>query len=135
MQGHLSCKQALAAAAFAVDKHISIVMGALLTLHADHAVFAIIEKRKGTLTTQRASGYGLMLSRPALNIVRCHIVDLATFIAHEVQDGEEVHNCVVHTPNESIQAEEDPIPDTTVMFVDGSSIIHQEKGLGTQGQR
>ena len=69
-----------------------------------------------------------MLSRPALIIVRCHIVKPATFLAHDVQEGQEVHDCTVHTPDESFQAEEDPIPVNKILFVDGSSVIDQDTG-------
>ncbi|KAJ1198052.1 hypothetical protein NDU88_001896 [Pleurodeles waltl] len=62
MQGHFACEQVLAAEAFAIDKSTFNVMGALLTLCAEHSVFAVIQKSKSTLITQRVPGYKRMLS-------------------------------------------------------------------------
>lgn len=39
MKGHYPCEQALAAAAFAVEKSTPLVMGCPLTLYTEHAVF------------------------------------------------------------------------------------------------
>ena len=82
---------------------------------------------------QQVSWYELMLSRCALNILRCHIMIPATFIARKVQERQEVHDCTVHPPDKSARAEEDPIPNSRVMFVDSSSVIDQEQGLGIPG--
>ena len=74
MQGHFPCEQALAAAVFSVDKSTSIVMGSPLTLYGENTEIAVIQKSRSTLTIQRVSGYALILSRPALKVVRCHVV-------------------------------------------------------------
>ncbi|KAJ1211263.1 hypothetical protein NDU88_006624 [Pleurodeles waltl] len=97
MERHFPCEEALAAVDFAVDKSTAIVMGASLTLYAEHSVFAVIQQSKSTLTTQWISGYKLMLSRPSLKIVRCHVVDPATFLACKVQEGEEINDCAKYT--------------------------------------
>ena len=57
----------------------------------------------------------------------------ATFLAHKVQEGQEVHDCTIHPPDESARAEEDPIPNSKIMFVDGSSVIDQETGVRHTG--
>ncbi|KAJ1107722.1 hypothetical protein NDU88_005111 [Pleurodeles waltl] len=46
MKGHYPCEQALATAAFAVQKSTTIVMGSPLTLYVEHVVFAIFQKAK-----------------------------------------------------------------------------------------
>ena len=57
----------------------------------------------------------------------------ATFIAHEVQEGEEIHDCATYTPEGISQAEEDPIPESEALFGDGSSMIDQETGIRHTG--
>ncbi|KAJ1160949.1 hypothetical protein NDU88_001438 [Pleurodeles waltl] len=69
MKGNYPCEQALATAAFAVQKSTTIVMGSPLKLYVEHAVFAILQKSKSKLTTQRVSEYEVMLSMPSLKVV------------------------------------------------------------------
>ncbi|KAJ1117174.1 hypothetical protein NDU88_005374 [Pleurodeles waltl] len=133
MKGHYPCEQALAAAAFAVQKSATIVMGSPLTLYVEHAVFAILQKNKSTLTTQRVSGYEAILSIPSLQVVRCHTVNPATFFAHPVSEDEQVHDCATYTPEEESEVKEDPIPGSMLLFVDGSSFIDQETGIRHSG--
>ncbi|KAJ1176566.1 hypothetical protein NDU88_001840 [Pleurodeles waltl] len=133
MKGHYPCEQALAAAAFAVQKSATIVMGSPLTLYVEHAVFAILQKSKSTLTTQRVSGYEVILSIPSLQVVRCHTVNPATFFAHPVSEDEQVHDCATYTPEEESEIREDPIPGSMLLFVDGSSFIDQETGIRHSG--
>ncbi|KAJ1150325.1 hypothetical protein NDU88_003119 [Pleurodeles waltl] len=133
MKGHYPCEQALAAAAFAVQKSATIVMGSPLTLYVEHAVFAILQRSKSTLTTQRVSGYEVILSIPSLQVVRCHTVNPATFFAHPVSEDEQVHDCATYTPEEESEIREDPIPGSMLLFVDGSSFIDQETGIRHSG--
>ncbi|KAJ1135136.1 hypothetical protein NDU88_001581 [Pleurodeles waltl] len=133
MKGHYPCEQALATAAFAFQKSTTIVMGSPLTLYVEHAVFAILQKSKSTLTTQRVSGYEVILSTPSLQVVRCQTVNPATFFAHPVSDDEQVHDCATYTPEEESKVGEDPIPGSTLLFVDGSSFIDQETGIRHSG--
>ncbi|KAJ1125406.1 hypothetical protein NDU88_003838 [Pleurodeles waltl] len=133
MKGHYPCEQVLAAAAFAVQKSATIVMGSPLTLYVEHAVFAILQKSKSTLTTQRVSGYEVILSIPSLQVVRCHTVNPATFFAHPVSEDEQVHDCATYTPEEESEIREDPIPGSMLLFVDGSSFIDQETGIRHSG--
>ncbi|KAJ1209744.1 hypothetical protein NDU88_005117 [Pleurodeles waltl] len=100
MKGHYPCEQALATTAFTVQKSTTIVMGSPLTLYVEHAVLAILEKSKSTITTQRVSGYEVVLSIPSLQVVRCHTVNPATVFAHPVSDDEQVHDCATYTPEE-----------------------------------
>ncbi|KAJ1134948.1 hypothetical protein NDU88_001394 [Pleurodeles waltl] len=101
MKGHYPCEQALATAAFAVQKSTTIVMGSPLTVYVEHAVFTIFQKSKSTQPTQRVSGYEVILSIPSLQVVRCHTVNPATFFAHPVSDDEQVHDCATYTPEEA----------------------------------
>ncbi|KAJ1104044.1 hypothetical protein NDU88_001459 [Pleurodeles waltl] len=133
MKGHYPCEQALATAAFAVRKSTTIVMGSPLTLYVEHVVFAILQKSKSTLTTQRVSGYEVILSIPSLQVVRCHTVNRAMFFKHPVSDDEQVHNCANYTPEEESKVGEDPIPGSMLLFVDGSSFIDQETGIRHSG--
>ncbi|KAJ1186218.1 hypothetical protein NDU88_003001 [Pleurodeles waltl] len=133
MKGHYPCEQALAAAAFAVQKSATIMMGSPLTLYVEHAVFAILQRNKSTLTTQRVSGYEVILSIPSLQVVRCHTVNPATFFAHPVSEDEKVHDCATYTPEEESEVREDPIPGSMLLFVDGSSFIDQETGIQHSG--
>ena len=133
MTGHFPCEQALATAAFAVEKSTPIVMGLPLTLYTEHAVFAIIQKAKGTLTTQRASGYEVILSLPSLKIFRCHTVNHAKCIAHPVGLLDEVHDCATYTPEEHCVVSEDQIPGSMLLFEDGSSYIDQDTGIRHTG--
>ncbi|KAJ1097615.1 hypothetical protein NDU88_002732 [Pleurodeles waltl] len=133
MKGHYPCEQALATAAFAVQKSTTIVMGSPLALYVEHAVFAILQKSKSTLTTQRASGYEVILSIPSLQVVRCHTVNPATFFAHPVSEDEQVHECATYTPEKESEIGEDPIPGSMLLFVDGSSFIDQETGIRHSG--
>lgn len=95
-----------------------IVMWAPLTLYAKHAVFAIIQNAKTTLTTLRMLGYEVILSPPSVKVV----------------DSEgDVHHCATCIPNESSQATEDPIPGSIVYFVDGCSTIDQHTGVRSTG--
>ncbi|KAJ1173047.1 hypothetical protein NDU88_004889 [Pleurodeles waltl] len=130
MQGYFPCEQALAAA---VNKSTSIVMGAPLTLYAEHPEFTVIQKSKSTLTTQQVSRYKLMLSRPLFKIVWYHLVNPATFLVHEVKKGEETHNGAIYTPEGICQAEDDPILDSEVLFVNKFSTIDQETGVRHTG--
>ncbi|KAJ1119999.1 hypothetical protein NDU88_008182 [Pleurodeles waltl] len=124
MQVYFPCEQALTAADFAIDRSTSIVTRAPLTLYAENSVFAVI--RKSTLTLQQVSGSKLIFSRPSLKAWPCHLVNPATILAHEVQEGEETHDCTIYTSEGISQAEEDPILDSNALFIDGSSIINQE---------
>ncbi|KAJ1089715.1 hypothetical protein NDU88_002860 [Pleurodeles waltl] len=134
MKGHYTREQALTTAAFPVQKSNPIVIGAPLTLYAEHAVFAIIQNAETTLTTQSVSGYELILSLPSLKIVKCHTVNPATFFAHPVLESEDdVHDCVTKVPNESGLAIVDPIPDSMVCIVDGSSPIAQDTAIRYTG--
>ncbi|KAJ1180563.1 hypothetical protein NDU88_005784 [Pleurodeles waltl] len=133
MKGHYPCEQALATAAFAVPKSTTIVIGSPLTLYVEHAVFAILQKSKSTLTTQRVSGYEVILSIPSLQVVRCHTVNPATFFAHPVSDDEQVYDCATDTPEKESGIGEDPIPGSMLLFVDGSSFIDQETGIRHSG--
>ncbi|KAJ1129594.1 hypothetical protein NDU88_007961 [Pleurodeles waltl] len=132
MKGHYPCEPALAEAAFTAQKSTTIVMGSPLTLYAEHAVFAILQKSKSTLTTQRVSRYEVILSIPSLQVVR-FTVNPATFFAHPVSDDEQVHDCANYTPEEESKVGEDPIPGSTLLFVDGSSFIDQETGIRHSG--
>ncbi|KAJ1098260.1 hypothetical protein NDU88_003376 [Pleurodeles waltl] len=133
MKGHYPCEQALATAAFAVQESTTIVMGSPLTLYVEHAVFAILQKSKSTLTTQRVSGYEVILSVSSLQVVQCHTVNPGTFFAHPFSDDEQVHDCANYTPEEESKVGEDPIPGSTLLFVDGSSFIDQETGIRHSG--
>ncbi|KAJ1079734.1 hypothetical protein NDU88_000026 [Pleurodeles waltl] len=134
MKSHYSCEQVLATAAFAVEKSAPIVMGAPLILYAEHAVFAIIQKAKTTLTTQRVSGYEIILSLPSLKVVKCHIVNPATFFAHPISDtDDDAHDCATDTLDECSQATDDLIPGSVVYFVDGSSTTDQDTGVRHTG--
>ncbi|KAJ1149031.1 hypothetical protein NDU88_001852 [Pleurodeles waltl] len=133
MKGHYPCEQALATAAFAVQKSTTIVMGSSLTLYVEHAVFAILQKSKSTLTTQRVSGYEVILSIPSLQVVQCHTVNPATFFAHPVSDDDQVHDCATHTPEKESGIGEDPMPGSMLLFVDGSPFIDQETGIRHSG--
>ncbi|XP_078533692.1 uncharacterized protein LOC144819836 [Lissotriton helveticus] len=134
MKGHYPCEQALSTAAFAVEKSTPIVMGSPLTLYTEHAVFAIIQKAKTTLTTQRVSGYEVILSLPSLKVVKCHTVNPATFFAHPIATADDdTHDCATYCPDESGTAKEDPLPDSIIYFVDGSSTIDQETGIRHTG--
>ncbi|KAJ1173499.1 hypothetical protein NDU88_005331 [Pleurodeles waltl] len=116
MKGHQPCEYALATAAFAVQKSIPIVMGAPSMLYAEHAVFAIMQKAKTSLTTQRVT------------------VSPATFFAHPILNPEEdEHDSVTHSLNKCSPAIEDPIPESVVNFVDGSSMIDQKTGIRHMG--
>ncbi|KAJ1108199.1 hypothetical protein NDU88_005581 [Pleurodeles waltl] len=132
-KGHYPYEQALATAAFAVQKSTTIVMGSPLTLYVEHAVFAILQKSKSTLTTQRVSGYEVILSIPSLQVVRCHTVNPAMFFAHPVSDNEQLHDCATYTPEKESEIGEDPIPGSMLLFVDGSSFIDQETGIRHSG--
>ncbi|KAJ1191846.1 hypothetical protein NDU88_001161 [Pleurodeles waltl] len=133
MKGYHPREQALATAAFAVQKSTTIVMGLPLTLYVEHAVFTIFQKSKSTLTTQRVSGYEVILSIPSFQLVRCHTVNPATFFAHPVSDDEQVHDCAAYIPEEESKVGKDPIPGSTLLFVDGSSFIDQETGIRHSG--
>ncbi|KAJ1197901.1 hypothetical protein NDU88_001745 [Pleurodeles waltl] len=135
MKGHYPCEQVLATAAFAVQKSTTIVMRSPLTLYVEHAVFAILQRGKSTLTTQRESGYEVILSLPSLQVVRCHTVNPATFFAHPVTDDEQVHDCANYVAEEESKVGEDPIPGSVLLFVDGSSFIDQEQGLDIREQQ
>ena len=50
----------------------------------------------------------------------------ASLFIHEAQEGGGDHDCATYNPEGLSQAEEDPIPDSEVLFVDGSSTIDQE---------
>ncbi|KAJ1154379.1 hypothetical protein NDU88_007131 [Pleurodeles waltl] len=129
MKDHYPCEQALATAAFAVQKSTTIMMGSPLTLYVEHAVFAILQRGKRTLMTQRVSGYKVILSLPSLQVVRCHTVNPATFFVHPVTDDEQVHDCANYVPEEESKVGEDPIPGSVLLFVDGSYFIDQEIGI------
>ncbi|KAJ1138460.1 hypothetical protein NDU88_004844 [Pleurodeles waltl] len=129
MKGHYPYEQALATAAFAVQKSTTIVMGSSLTVYVEHVVFAILKKSKSTLTTQRLSGYEVIHSIPSLQVVRCYTVNPATFFAHPVSGDEQVHDCATYTPEEESKVGKDPIPGSTLLFVEGSSFIDQETGI------
>ncbi|KAJ1120049.1 hypothetical protein NDU88_008232 [Pleurodeles waltl] len=134
MKGRHPCEQALATEAYAVQKSTPMVMGAPLTLYAEHAVFAIIQKPKTTLTTQRVSGSEVILSLPSLKVVKCNMVNPATFFVHPILNPKEFeHNCATQSPNVWSPATEDPIPDSVVYFVEGSSTIDQETGIRHTG--
>ncbi|KAJ1218711.1 hypothetical protein NDU88_006288 [Pleurodeles waltl] len=133
MKGHYPCEQALATAAFAVQKSTTIVMGSPLTLNVAHVVLAILQKSKSTPTTQRVSGYEVILSLPSLQVVRCHTVNPATFFAHPVTDDKQVHDCANYASEEERKVGEDPIPGSMLLFVDGSSFIDQETGISHSG--
>ncbi|KAJ1205212.1 hypothetical protein NDU88_000647 [Pleurodeles waltl] len=132
-KGHYPCEQALAIAAFAVQKSTTIVMGSPLTLYVEHGVFAILPKSKSTLTTQRVSGYEVKLSSPSLQVERCHTVNPATFFAHPVSDDEQVHDCATYIPEKESGTGQDLIPGSMLLFVDGSSFIDQETGIRHTG--
>ncbi|KAJ1140398.1 hypothetical protein NDU88_006751 [Pleurodeles waltl] len=129
MKGHYPCEQALATAAFAVHKSTTIVMGSPLTLYVEHAVFAILQRSKSTLTTQRVSGYEVILSLPSLQVVRFHTAIPATFFAHPVTADEQVHDCANYVPEEENKVGEDTVPGSILLFVDGSCFIEQETGI------
>ncbi|KAJ1126032.1 hypothetical protein NDU88_004445 [Pleurodeles waltl] len=133
MKGPYPCQQALTTAAFAVQKSTTIVIGSPLTLYVEHVVFAILQKNKSTLTTQRVSGYEVILSIPSLQAVQYHTVNPATFFAHPVSDDEQVHDGATYTLEEESKVGEDPIPGSTLLFVDGSSFIDQETGSRHSG--
>ncbi|KAJ1194326.1 hypothetical protein NDU88_003615 [Pleurodeles waltl] len=132
MQGHFPCGQALAAVAFAVRKSSSIVIGAPLSLYAEHSGFVVI--RKSTLTMQQVLGYKRILSTPYLKVVQCHLVNPATFLAHEVQEREKTQDCTQHTKEGINWVEEDPILDIEALFIDSSSTIYQETGVRHTGE-
>ncbi|XP_069081661.1 uncharacterized protein [Pleurodeles waltl] len=130
MKRHYPCEQALATAAFVVEKSAPIVMGAPLTVYAEPAVFATIQKAKTTLTTRKVSGYEIILSLTSLKVVKCHTVNPATFFAHPISDtDDDAHDCATYSPDECSQATEDPIPGSVVYFMDGSSTIDQDTGV------
>ncbi|KAJ1182662.1 hypothetical protein NDU88_007846 [Pleurodeles waltl] len=133
MKGHYPCEQVLATAAFAVQKSTTIVMGSPLTLYVEHAVFTILQKNKSTLTTQRVSGYEVILSIPSLQVVRYHTVKLVMFFAQPVSDDEQVYDCANYTLEEESKVGEDPIPGSMLLFVDGFSFIDQETGIMHSG--
>ncbi|KAJ1207367.1 hypothetical protein NDU88_002758 [Pleurodeles waltl] len=133
MKGHYPCEQALAAAAFAVQKSATIMMGSPLTLYVEHVVFAILQRSKSTLTTQSVSGNEVILSIPSLQVVMCHTVNPATFFAHPVSEDEQVHDCATYTPEKGSEIGEDPILGSMLLFVDGSSFIDQKTGIRHSG--
>ncbi|KAJ1139716.1 hypothetical protein NDU88_006083 [Pleurodeles waltl] len=128
MKGQYPCGEALATAAFAVQKSTTIVMGSSLTLYVQHAVFAILQRGKRTLTTQK-----VILSLPSLQVVRCQPVNPVTFFAHPVTDDEQVHDCANYVPEEESKVGEDPIPGSMLLFVDGSSFMDQETVIRPSG--
>ncbi|KAJ1113226.1 hypothetical protein NDU88_001480 [Pleurodeles waltl] len=133
MKGHYPCEQAMATAAFAVQKSTTTGMGSPLPQYVEHAVFAILQKSKSTLTTQRVSGYEVILSIPSLQVVQCHTGNPPMLFAHPVSDNEQVHDCANYTPEEESKVGEDPIRGSTLLFVDGSSFIDQETGIRHSG--
>lgn len=52
LQGHFACEQSLAAAAFAVEKSLPIMLEHPTTLFVEHAVYTMVEKSKSLLTPQ-----------------------------------------------------------------------------------
>ena len=71
-------------------------------------------------------GYEIILSRRALKVVRCNTVNPATLIIHEALEVGEEHDCATYIPEGLSQAEADPIPDSDMLFVDGSFTTDQE---------
>ncbi|KAJ1126249.1 hypothetical protein NDU88_004657 [Pleurodeles waltl] len=133
MKAHYPCEQVLARAAFAPQTYTTIVMGSPLTPYLDRAVFAILQKAKGTLTTQRAFNYEIILSLLWLQDMHCQTVNPATFFVHPVTDSEQMHNCGTNIPDDVNTVGEDPIPGRILLFVDGSSFIDQKTGIRYSG--
>lgn len=63
--------------------------------------FSIIQKAKTTLTTQKVSGYEVILSLPSLKVVKCHTVNPATLFAHPIATADDdPHDCATYSPDE-----------------------------------
>lgn len=133
LRGMGPCEKGLATAAWAIEKTANIVLGCTTMLYTTHAIHAIMERSVPVLTVQRRSSYQIILEAPNIRVVKCTIVNPATFLAAALPEGSEVQETeCAHEPNQETlyNIQEDPLPRTKGpwLFIDGSSFLKTDTG-------
>lgn len=132
VQGMPTCLRSLAACAMLVDQSMTLTLGHPTVLHTTHDVLALIKKlHTQHMSAQRLSGYEVILtSNPNLKVSFAPstqgpvpILNALLGLKGESDIPLEEHDCteiIEHETSPRPDLQSRPIPDSTVVFVDGS---------------